>query len=385
MHSVRSLSNRRPAFLLLQDGTVFEGYGMGKPGKTIGEVVFNTGMSGYQEVLTDPSYRGQVVTFTCPHIGNYGVNLDDNESNSIHALGAVVRSLTRRPSNQRSQLDFESWLIREGIVGICEVDTRALTRHLRDCGVSMGMIIHDVSPSNLPEYLKELRDYPEYESFDHVGAVARSEGCLVTPSEEGVWQGDLQFTPMEGDEVIDVAVLDFGVKHNILRYLLERGLTVALLPKESTKKDLQALKPRGVLFSNGPGDPGKLKSFLPEIRSISESFPTMGICLGHQLIASAFGGETFKLRYGHRGPNQPVRDEITGKVRITSQNHGFSVQSSNFPEELEIRELNLNDETVAAFRHRELPLFAVQYHPEAGPGPADGVGLFEEFEGILSR
>lgn len=382
----RNLSDRSPAVLVLSDGAIFSGYAMGAPGKTIGEVVFNTGMTGYQEVLTDPSYRGQVVTFTAPHIGNYGVNDDDGESLQINAVGAVVRSLSRRPSNHRATMGFEEWLVSEGIVGICEVDTRALTRHLRERGVTMGMIAHGKTVEDGPALLEELAGAPDYESVDYVEAVACSEPLRVLAAGGDPWKGELSFQPWsdaEGQEGPEVAVVDFGVKHNILRHLLARGMAVTLVPRDVDEETLGRINPRGVLFSNGPGDPARMKEWLPKIKAISLEYPTMGICLGHQLLASAFGGETFKLGYGHRGPNQPVRDSRTGKVAITSQNHGFSVSPESFPEELEITEMNLNDDTVAGFRHRSHRITAVQYHPEAGPGPSDGVSFFDEFLEML--
>ena len=382
----RNLSGRAPAVLVLSDGAVFQGYAMGARGQTIGEVVFNTGMTGYQEVLTDPSYKGQVVTFTSPHIGNYGVNGDDGESLQINAVGAVVRSLSRRKSNHRATMGFEEWLIDQEVVGITEVDTRALTRHLREQGVTMGMIAQGKTVEDAPALLEELSKQPDYESVDYVEAVACEEPLRVIAAGGDPWRGALSFEPwQEGVERSgpEVVVIDFGVKHNILRHLLSRGMAVTLVPRDVEEKELERINPRGILFSNGPGDPARLREWLPRIKRISLRYPTMGICLGHQLLASAFGGETFKLRYGHRGPNQPVQDSRTGKVSITSQNHGFSVVRESFPEELEVTEVNLNDETVAGFRHRDHQIVAVQYHPEAGPGPADGVGFFDEFVKML--
>ena len=379
---LKSLEGRQPALLVLADGTTFSGFAIGASGRAVGEVVFNTGMSGYQEVLTDPSYHGQVVTFTSPHIGNYGVNDDDGESTRIHAVGTIIRDLARRPSNHRSRIGFEEWLIEQNVVGICEIDTRSLTRHLREQGVVMGVIAHGVGPEDADEVLSELAEHPSYEQIDHVEKVASTSPVRVTSATGEPWKGALEMAPVDESESVDglhVVVIDFGVKFNILRHLLDRDITVTLVPRSVDDDTLEALAPTGVLFSNGPGDPARMKPLLERVRSISLRYPTMGICLGHQLLASAFGGTTYKLPYGHRGPNQPVLDCQDRSVAITSQNHGYSVERESFPECLQITSVNLNDDTVAGFSHRDHPIIAVQYHPEAGPGPRDAAEFFDEF------
>ena len=373
---------RESAILVLADGTCFSGVAVGASGRTVGEVVFNTGMTGYQEVLTDPSYRGQVVTFTAPHIGNYGVNEEDGESTRIQAVGAVVREVSRRASNHRSVLGFEEWLNREGIVAIGQVDTRALTRHLREGGVNMGVIVHGAGPEDAAAALSLLERHPDYGQTDFVEDVATTGALRVTLRGDDPWESELQFKPVDDSEVTDsphVVVVDFGVKFSILRHLLERDVTVTLVPRDVDDQGLANLKPDGILFSNGPGDPARLENWHPRIRAISESYPTFGICLGHQLLAGAYGAKTYKLPYGHRGPNQPVKKLSDQTVAITSQNHGFCVDRDSMPECLEITEVNLNDDTVAGFRHRTAPIVAVQYHPEAGPGPRDATSCFDEF------
>lgn len=383
-------AGRTTAMLVLSDGSVFQGISMGASGRAIGEVVFNTGMSGYQEVLTDPSYRGQLVTFTSPHIGNYGVTAEDGESQALQARGAIVRDLARRPSNHRAKIGFEEWLKAEGVVGIAEVDTRSLTRRLRDGGVTMGIIAHGATPEDVPELMRELLAAPAYESVDFVDQVASRSAQVVTSTGPDPFQGELRREPVNdvtsptlGSLGRHVAVIDFGVKENILRHLLARGAGVSLWPRTVTLDELTSFGAHGVLFSNGPGDPRNMAKYSEEIGRISQGIPTFGICLGHQMIAQAFGGETFKLQFGHRGPNQPVGPVGGGGVAITSQNHGYAVREETFPGELEITEKNLNDGTVAAFRHRDLPILAVQYHPEAGPGPADATPVFDRFLALL--
>lgn len=371
-----------PAILVLEDGKVFEGTGFGAPGQTRGELVFNTSMSGYQEILTDPSYAGQIVTLTVPHIGNYGTSALDMESSQIQAAGLVVRSISRHPSSWRSTMPLCDWLTERGVSGIAEVDTRALTRHIRDKGVMAAMIVHDATREDAARYLEQLNAAPDYDEVDWVARVRSSEPMRVELSADGA----LEFIPFRTEERGPrVAVLDFGVKHSILRNLLSRDLDVVLVPSDSSLEEVLAVDPRGILISNGPGDPALLDDVLPVLRALSERTPTWGICLGHQLLARAFGAQTFKLPFGHRGPNQPVHDRESGRVIITSQNHGYAVDPESMNDQLDVTQLNLNDGTVEAFRHRDRPVVAVQYHPEAGPGPHDAATFFDEFADVMRQ
>ncbi|MGM0555045.1 MAG: glutamine-hydrolyzing carbamoyl-phosphate synthase small subunit [Myxococcota bacterium] len=382
----------KPAILVLEDGTCFEGSAAGWTGNTVGEVVFNTSMAGYQEILTDPSYAGQLVTLTMPHIGNYGVNPADMESERIQARGLIVRSISEEASNYRSESSLPDWLNDNQIVAIDQVDTRALTRHIRDKGVMMGVIAHGATEDEKDEWLAYLEDQPDYESEDFVGDVVHREAVSVrlvaseSQQSDAVDEREIRLVPFEADEQDDsphVVVVDYGVKFSILRNLIERGLRVTLVPGDTDIEQLRSLDPDGVLLSNGPGDPGRLDSYLSLIEGTIESYPTFGICLGHQLLARALGAETFKLPFGHRGPNQPVKDKATGKIAMTSQNHGYAVKSETLPETLEVTHINLNDDTVEGVRHRDLPVFSVQYHPEAGPGPHDAADFFDDFERMV--
>lgn len=371
-----------PAILVLSDGTVFEGIATGASGYTVGEIVFNTSMTGYQEILTDPSYAGQIVTFTVPHIGNYGVAHEDIESSSIKVAGLVVRDMTYVPSNHRSALSLPRWLEDNDIVAIRDVDTRTLTRHIRDKGVMMAVIAHGATAADADEWRQKLEEHPGYGSVDYVAEVRCEEAMSVEVTDNGAEEpGEVLYKAWEapGKERPHVVVLDFGVKHSILRKLAKRGLALTVVPGNTDRETIESLQPDGVLVSNGPGDPALLDDRLPLLRAVSESHPTFGICLGHQLLARAFGGETFKLPFGHRGPNQPVQDLLTGKVEMTSQNHGYAVKEEGLPPDIEVTHINLNDRTVEGFRHKSSPIFAVQYHPEAGPGPHDAEIFFDRF------
>ncbi len=367
-----------PAILVLSDGTVFEGLATGASGHTVGEIVFNTSMTGYQEILTDPSYAGQIVNFTVPHIGNYGVAHEDVESSSIKAAGLVVREMSYFPSNHRSAISLPDWLEQNSIVGISDVDTRALTRHIRDKGVMMGVIAHGATAEDAEKWLAKIDEHPGYGEIDYVAEV-RCQAPMHVDVAEGD-PGDVTYRPWESKPSSPhVVVLDFGVKNSILRKLAERGLNVTVVPGASSREELDALEPDGVLVSNGPGDPALLDDRLELLRGVASDLPTFGICLGHQLLARAYGGTTFKLPFGHRGPNQPVQDLLTGKVEMTSQNHGYAVAENGLPGEIEVTHINLNDRTVEGFRHKSAPVFAVQYHPEAGPGPHDAEIFFDRF------
>jgi carbamoyl-phosphate synthase small subunit len=360
---------RRPGFLLLEDGTLFRGSLVSEAPQTVAEVVFTTNMTGYQEVFTDPSYRGQIVVMTAPMIGNYGINREDPESARPQVAGVIVRELSKHYSNWRADGDLASWLGAANVPVLEGVDTRQLTRHLRSAGVMRGVIGGGESPSE--------------------GARAALDAC---PSMEGL---DLASTvtteaPYEWgprDAPYHIVAYDYGIKRNILRLFEEQGCRITVVPSTTTAQKAMELDPDGVFFSNGPGDPAAVTYALETIRAIAENeVPVFGICLGHQLIALSFGGSTEKLPYGHRGGNHPVKDLETGRVLITSQNHGFAVSGDReHPREipgapdLEVTHLNLNDGTVEGLRHRKLPVFAVQYHPEAAPGPHDARPLFTEF------
>jgi len=369
-----------PAILVLEDGKVFEGISVGSGSVAYGEVVFNTSMTGYQEILTDPSYAGQLVTLTYPHIGNYGVSLADMESEKIQAAGLIVREMSMRPSNHRSEVALPEWLETHDIPAVAQIDTRALTRHIRDKGVMMAAIVPGARAEDADRWRAELEAQPGYGERDFVEEVRTQKPMRV------VYRHHDHGSTIEFDEKLEergsgphVVVLDFGVKHSILRHLAERGCQVTLVPSGTDMETIQSLGPDGILISNGPGDPARLDEALDVIRESVETVPTFGICLGHQLLARAFGGETFKLPFGHRGPNQPVQDLASGHIEMTSQNHGYAVNVDNLPEVLEVTHINLNDNTVEGFRHRNLPVFAVQYHPEAGPGPNDAVAFFDDF------
>ncbi|MBC8102898.1 MAG: glutamine-hydrolyzing carbamoyl-phosphate synthase small subunit [Cytophagales bacterium] len=353
------------AILALADGTVYEGEAFGALGQTSGEVVFNTGMTGYQEVLTDPSYAGQIVTLTYPLIGNYGVNADDIESRQIQVAGFVVHQLADVYSNWRASESLGDFLQRAGVLGISGVDTRALTRRLRHEGVMMGALSTEETASDLQDRLRAQTS--AYESVDWVRR--------VTTPQPYTWGPD------EADAKYRVSVLDCGVKYNILRELGRLGARTTVFPATATAADLLESDPDGVFLSPGPGDPDLLGYAVETVRGVVESGkPVMGICLGNQLLGKAFGGKTFKLPFGHRGANHPVKDLLSGRVVITSQNHGYAIDPHSLADSsVEVTQINLNDGTVEGLRHRELPVFSIQYHPEASPGPTDSRFFFEQF------
>jgi carbamoyl-phosphate synthase small subunit len=362
------------AVLALEDGIVFSGNGFGRIGEALGEVVFNTALCGYQEVLTDPSYRGQIVTMTYPHIGNYGVNREDVESSRPQVAGFIVREISTRASSWRAAGELNRYLDEAGVVGISEIDTRMLTRHLRAHGAKRGVISSmDLDPDSLIAKARAARSM--------VGAdLAREVTCAAPhryeadPSEPALpdWRGVAPFR---------VVTYDFGMKRNIMRMLAAARCDLTVVPATTSASDALALDPDGIFFSNGPGDPEACGYAIEAAeRLIWTGRPLFGICLGHQILGLACGGRTFKLKYGHRGGNHPVKNLATGQVEITAQNHGFAVEPSLFdrPEYL-LTHVNLNDGTVEGFRHRDLPVFSVQYHPEASPGPHDSHYLFREF------
>jgi carbamoyl-phosphate synthase small subunit len=365
------------AILCLQDGRTFLGESFGAQGETTGEVVFNTSLSGYQEVITDPSYKGQIVTMTYPLIGNYGVNEEDSESGKPQVEGLVVRELCPLPSNWRSQKTLDAYLKDYGILGIQGIDTRALTKHIRDAGAQLGIISTvDFDPKSLREKLEKA---PQYVGRDLVKEVT----CLQPFDwKEGTWtfpESDKKPSKSKGDR-FNVIVYDYGVKRNILRHLVDEGCDVTVVPASFPAEEVLGLRTQGVCLSNGPGDPAALPYVIDNVRKLIGKLPIMGICMGHQILGLALGGKTFKLKFGHRGGNQPVKDLATGKVAITAQNHGFCVDFESLDtKEVFLTHINLNDQTLEGFQHKQLPLFSVQYHPEAAPGPHDASYLFKQF------
>lgn len=376
------------ALLALEDGRTFACRSFTGPGEASGEVVFNTSMTGYQEVLTDPSYRGQMVVMTYPLIGNYGVNPADVESERIQVEAFIVREYQSYPSNFRSSGTLADYLKRQGVLGVEHLDTRALTRHIRNSGAMRAVIsTQDVGPSAL---IKRANQIPRmtgqnlaqvvttlepYRWQDNRPAYINPDLCLM---DHTIWH-------YRGEKP-SVIAFDFGIKFNILRLLSEVGVEVIVVPGFTQAADVQAMQPDGIFLSNGPGDPEPVTDGIDTIKALLDYRPTFGICLGHQLIGLALGGKTFKLKFGHRGANQPVENLKSGKVEITAQNHGFAVDSETLDDkDVEITHLNLNDNTLEGFRHRKLPIFSVQYHPEASPGPHDAKYLFDEFKKLMKR
>jgi len=367
------------AKLALEDGTVFTGRAFGASGETFGEVVFNTSMTGYQEVLTDPSYRGQIVTMTYPLIGNYGVNGEDTESARPHVQGFIVRELSRCPSNFRSSGSLDQYLADSQIVGLEGIDTRALVRRIRVRGAMTGVLsTADLDDARL---VAKAKNSPSIVGRDLVRE--------VVPTRTFTWEeGFISRFASEGMPARaarhHVVALDFGMKWNILRCLVQVGCKVTVVPGTASAADVLAHRPDGIFLSNGPGDPAALGYAIETIRGLAGKKPIFGICLGHQLMGLALGAQTFKLKFGHRGVNQPGLNQQTNKVEITTQNHGFAVQLDNLPRDLEPTHINLNDGTLEGMRHRTQPMFSVQYHPESSAGPHDSAYLFEEFRKIMS-
>jgi carbamoyl-phosphate synthase small subunit len=365
------------AILALEDGTWFHGAAAGAQGEATGEVVFNTSMTGYQEVLTDPSYAGQIVTMTCPEIGNYGVSPDDAESRSPQVAGFVIRDESPMASNWRAESTLREYLVANNIVAISDIDTRALTRKLRSGGVMRGVIGTGASldPTALVE---RARSIPPMEGSDLVTGVTSQQAFdwpQEDPGEFGVTTGR-----SAAKKRLKVAAYDFGMKWNILRRLSAHGCDVRVYPATTPASEVLATNPDGVFLSNGPGDPAPLAYAIENARTlVASKVPVFGICLGHQVLGLAMGGTTFKLKFGHRGANHPVKKLDTGKIEITSQNHGFAVDPQSLPDDVEVTHLNLYDGTVEGLRHRTHPVFCVQYHPEASPGPHDADYLFDDF------
>ena len=361
------------SLLVLEDGAVFEGQAIGVPGTATGEVVFSTSMTGYQEMLSDPAYAGQLLTLTYPLIGNYGVTDADLESRGIQVAGFIIKQLCEVPSNWRSGESLQPFLERHGVVGIQGIDTRALTRRLRVEGVMMGTVTTELDAE---EALRRLRNTPEYETVDFVRKVTTPEPYTWEPT---------QTRPDGG--VLEVCLIDCGVKFNILRAMAECGVRTTVFPCTTPAEAILERKPNGIAFSPGPGDPRHLDEVVKAARQLVKSgTPTFGICLGNQIIGRAFGADTFKLPFGHRGGNHPVKDLQNDRVYITSQNHGYAVNPDGLEKSgLEVSHVNLNDGTVEGLRHRELPVFTIQYHPEANPGPRDSAYLFNRFVEAMEK
>src|SRR5688500_9486734 len=377
-----STMTRTPAMLALEDGTNWPGTALGAIGERAGEVIFNTAMTGYQEVLTDPSYYGQIVVMTAPHIGNTGVNVEDEESQKPWLSGFVVRVASPRVSNWRATASLDAYLHDHGIVGITGVDTRALVRHIREAGALRGVISSaDPDPRRLVE---AARAAPSMEGLDLVPYVTCAEQYHWIEGSSDEWrQGDKE-TGRQGDgETFHVVAYDFGIKRNILRLLVERGCRVTVVPASTPAAEALALKPDGIFLSNGPGDPAAVTYGIKAVRDLLGKKPVFGICLGHQILGLALGGTTYKLRFGHHGGNQPVRFSDTGQVEISSHNHGFAVDPKSLPEGVEVTHVNLNDGCCEGLRARDLRAFSVQYHPEAAPGPHDASYLFRQFIDLM--
>lgn len=360
------------AILALEDGTCFVGYSFGAEGEAQGEVVFNTSMTGYQEILTDPSYKGQIVVMTYPHIGNYGVNDEDIESSRVQVNGFVVKELSTFYSNWRAKKSLEEYLKDYGVVGIQGIDTRALVKRIRERGTLKGIIsTADYDFKSLVQKARSLRDISE---LDLVKEVATHE---VYYWKEGDWDLYRGYITKESDKPL-VAVVDFGVKRNILRRLVSEGAKVVVLPSYNASEIIKKINPDAILLSNGPGDPARVLEGIRLVREFMEEKPIMGICLGHQIIGLAMGGRTYKLKFGHHGGNHPVKDLRTGRIEITAQNHNFAVDPDSL-KDVEITHINLLDGTLEGFKHKHLPIYCLQYHPEASPGPHDAKGVFKEF------
>jgi carbamoyl-phosphate synthase small subunit len=382
------------AFLALEEGKIFEGLSFGAEGEAIGEVVFNTSMTGYQEILTDPSYEGQLVAMTYPEIGNVGVNLEDVESRRPYTKGFIVKNYTPQPSNWRATQPLHDYMRAHGIVGIQGIDTRALVRHLRDHGAQEGII--STKTQDHYELIAMAKASPGLIGKDLVRVVTCSENYDWN---EGMWELGGGYRHRDAAKISTkrkgkgtfgsprffVVAYDYGIKYNILRNLVESGCRVRVVPAATSAEDVLAMDPDGIFLSNGPGDPDAVPYAKNNVQKLLGKKPIFGICLGHQIMGLALGGKTYKLKFGHHGGNQPVMDLTTRKVEITSQNHGFAVDADSLKGAAEVTHLNLNDNTVEGLAHRELPIFSVQYHPESSPGPHDASYLFKRFTDMMAK
>jgi carbamoyl-phosphate synthase small subunit len=383
-----TITQQQKAAIVLADGKVFSGYGFGalvtSADPVIGEAVFNTSLYGYQEILTDPSYAGQIMCFTYPHIGNVGVNPEDVESRHMHVEGVIVRNVSLRPSNFRSTQSFPEYLAQNGKFGLSGVDTRALVKYLRDQGAQMGAMSLVSNEQDLNLLQEAAKRAGSMEGKDYVRQVSCQSGYEWN---EGTWRGPLQGYQQSSHtdlaKASHVVVLDCGVKENILRMLVDAGFRLTVLPATSTTAEIESVRPDALFLSNGPGDPATLGYIISAIKPFIGNIPIFGICLGHQILGQAFGGKTYKLKFGHRGGNHPVKDLQTGKVEITVQNHGFAVDASTLPPHVKVSHVNLNDGTVEGISCAEQKVFSVQYHPESSSGPHDSRYLFERFAGLV--
>jgi carbamoyl-phosphate synthase small subunit len=382
------------AILALEDGSVFHGAGFGAATSACGEVCFNTSMTGYQEILTDPSYKGQIVTMTYPLIGNYGVNTEDIESWRSHVAGFAIRELSPVVSNWRADRSLAEYLEENGIPGIQGIDTRALTKRLRVRGALKGFISTESVVDT--EAVERARSWPGLVGFDYVREVTHKKPFQWDTQD----RQSASFSLVRGNAITDprtirdpmpaadigIVAYDFGMKYNILRRLRQHGFKVQVVPATTPAAEALQYKPAGIFLSNGPGDPAALDYAVRAVADLVKTgLPIFGICLGHQILGQALGGKTFKLKFGHRGANQPVKDLESGKVEITSQNHGFAVEADSLPPDVTVNRINLNDQTVEGMRHKQKPIFCVQFHPEASPGPHDSTPLFAEFRGLIER
>lgn len=377
-----------PAILALADGTIFQGQSFGAPVTITGEVVFNTSMTGYQEILTDPSYYGQIVTMTCPHIGNVGVNPEDVESHRPWAAGLIVREVSRRVSNWRAAQPLPEYMQQNNLPGLAEVDTRALVRHIRSKGAMMAALSADPNLSQ-DDLIGMARAAPSMDGLDLAKVVTCAEPYHWEAGLETEWQAETAVNQRSGSNY-HVVAYDFGIKYNILRLLAHSGCRVTVVPATTSAEAVLALQPDGIFLSNGPGDPAAVTYAIEETRKLVDSnLPIFGICLGHQILGLAFGGSTHKLKFGHRGGNQPVKDvasaPLKGYVTITSHNHGFAVSAGSLPDQVEVTHLNLNDGCIEGLRHKTRPVFSIQYHPEASPGPHDALGFFKQFIDLMEQ
>lgn len=366
------------ARLALEDGSVWHGKGFGATGIREGEVVFNTSMTGYQEILTDPSYAGQIVVMTAPHIGNTGINLEDDEARRLFLKGFVIRELSPIVANWRATSPLSAWLEANHIIGIADIDTRALTRRLRDSGSLKGVLCTDFAITD-EALIEKARSWAGLDGIDLVKTVTCDEIYHWVDQTDTAWEFKQWKTDANAPREFHVVAYDFGIKHNILRRLAAYGCRITVVPAHTSAADVLALHPNGVFLSNGPGDPSALPYVVESTQALIGQVPILGICLGHQILGQAFGGKTYRLKFGHHGGNQPVKYLPNGHVEISAHNHNFAVDPATLPSEIEVTHVNLNDECCEGFRHKTLPILSIQYHPESAPGPHDSDYVFAEF------